>query len=107
VFGLIVVDKSTLSVAVFALVFGATFLVTAPLTVVFVTDNFGARHLGALTGLITMVHQVCGGIGAYLGAAAFDATGGYQAAFWLMFALSMIALVLTGSLQRSPKRSVI
>jgi predicted MFS family arabinose efflux permease len=107
VFGLIVVDKSTLSVAVFALVFGATFLVTAPLTVVFVTDNFGPRHLGALSGLITMVHQVCGGIGAYLGAAAFDATGGYQAAFWLMFALSMIALVLTGSLQRSPKRSVI
>ena len=61
VFGLIMVDQSAVSVAVFALVFGATFLVTAPLTVVFVSESFGTRHLGALTGLITMVHQICGG----------------------------------------------
>ena len=34
VFALVMVDQSPLSVAIFALVFGATFLVTAPLTVV-------------------------------------------------------------------------
>ena len=100
VFGLIVADQSTLSVAIFAFVFGTTFLVTAPLTVVFVSDSFGTRHLGALTGLITMVHQGCGGIGAYLGAAAFDATGGYTIAFAVMFAASLLALVLTLMLQR-------
>ena len=103
VFGLIAVDQSTVSVAVFALIFGATFLVTAPLTVVFVAESFGKRHLGALTGLITMVHQVCGGIGAYLGAAAFDATGGYTIAFWTMLVLSVLALVLT-LLLRQPQR---
>ena len=69
VFGLIAVDQSTLSIAVFALVFGATFLVTAPMTVLFVRDQFGMKHLGALTGLITMVHQIFGGIGAWGGAA--------------------------------------
>lgn len=95
VFGLVLVDQSTVSVAILALVFGATFWVTAPLTVVFVADNFGRKHLGSLTGLITMVHQMCGGIGAYLGAAAFDKTGGYDAAFWFMAAISLIALVLT------------
>lgn len=100
VFGLIVADQSTLSVAVFALVFGASFLVTAPLTVVFVSESFGKRHLGALTGLITMVHQVSGGAGAYLGAAAFDATGGYTIAFAAMFVLSAVALALTLLLQR-------
>jgi predicted MFS family arabinose efflux permease len=100
VFGLIVADQSTLSVAIFALVFGATFLVTAPLTVVFVSESFGKRHLGALTGLITMVHQTCGGMGAYLGAAAFDATGGYTIAFWIMFVVSLIALILTLMLRR-------
>jgi predicted MFS family arabinose efflux permease len=107
VFGLIVADQSTVAVAVFALVFGATFLVTAPLTVVFVSESFGKRHLGALTGLITMVHQVSGGIGAYFGAAAFDATGGYTIAFWVMFALSSIALVLTLMLRRPARASAV
>jgi hypothetical protein len=34
------------------LVFGATVLVTAPLTILFVRDAFGTRSLGALAGLI-------------------------------------------------------
>ena len=95
VFGWIAIDQSPLSIAVFALVFGATFLVTAPLTVVFVRESFGTRNLGALTGLITMVHQIFGGIGAYAGAAIFDATGTYDAAFLLMLASALVALMLT------------
>lgn len=100
VFGLISADQSPLSVAVFALVFGATFLVTAPLTVVLAANFFGARHLGALTGLITMVHQIFGGLGAWLGAAIFDATGGYGNAFAIMCALSALALALCIPLAR-------
>lgn len=95
VFGLVMVDQSPASVAIFALVFGATFLVTAPLTVVFVTQFFGARHLGALTGFVTMVHQIFGGLGAWMGAAIFDATGGYDRAFAAMLAASALALVLS------------
>src|SRR3954447_6363038 len=60
VFAWIAFDQSPPSIAVFALVFGATFLVTAPLTVVFVRESFGTRHLGAIAGLITMAHQICG-----------------------------------------------
>jgi predicted MFS family arabinose efflux permease len=103
-FGLIMVDQSELSVAVFALVFGATFLITAPLTVVFVQLSFGTRHLGALTGLITMVHQIFGGIGAFLGAAVFDATKRYDDAFAIMLVASALALLLTLMLKR-PKVS--
>jgi predicted MFS family arabinose efflux permease len=95
VFGLIAVDQSAVSIAVFALVFGATFMVTAPMTVLFVRDHFGMKHLGALTGLITMVHQIFGGIGAWGGALIFDATGTYDAAFVLALAVSSLALVLT------------
>ncbi len=105
VFGLVIVDQSAVSVAVFALVFGATFLVTAPLVVVFVSESFGTRHLGALSGLITMVHHIFGGIGAYLGAAVFDATGSYDSAFSIMLAVSLLALLLT-LLLRQPRRSV-
>ena len=102
VFALVMVDQSPISVAVFALVFGATFLVTAPLTVVFVSESFGTRHLGALTGLITMVHQIFGGLGAYLGAAVFDLTGNYDTAFATMFAVSLFALLLTLLLRQPP-----
>ena len=101
VFGLIAIDQSPLSIAIFALVFGATFLVTAPLTVLFVRDSFGTKHLGMLTGLITMVHQISGGIGAYGGALVFDYAGSYRAAFILMLVASAIALVLTLMLRRS------
>ena len=105
VFGLIALDQSPLSISVFALVFGATYFVTAPLTVLFVRDSFGTRHLGALTGLITMVHQIFGGIGAWGGALVFDATGSYDAAFVLMLAVSVLALVLTPLLRRPTSSS--
>ncbi len=107
VFGLLMLDQSTISVAVFALVFGATFMVTAPLTVVFVSQNFGTRHLGALTGLITMVHQIFGGIGAYLGAAVFDGTGTYDIAFAIMLGASVLALVLTAMLRKPCSRAAV
>ena len=100
VFALVMVDQSPVSVAVFALVFGLTFLVTAPLTVVFVRESFGTKNLGALTGLITMVHHVCGGIGAYIGASIFDATSRYDIAFVIMLVTSAIAVVLTLALRR-------
>ena len=101
-FALLLVDQSTISVAIFALVFGVTFLVTAPLTIVFVKESFGTRNLGALTGLITMVHHICGGLGAYAGAAVFDATGTYNATFVFMLVISALAVVLTLMLQRRP-----
>jgi predicted MFS family arabinose efflux permease len=104
VFGWIALDQSTPSVAVFALLFGATFLVTAPLTSVFVRESFGIKNLGALTGLITMVHQIFGGIGAYAGAAIFDATGAYDAAFVLMLVSAAVALALTLMLRRTSGR---
>jgi predicted MFS family arabinose efflux permease len=101
VFGWIAIDQSPPSVAVYALVFGATFLVTAPLTAVFVRESFGTKSLGALTGLITMVHQIFGGVGAYAGAAIFDATGGYDAAFIAMLVSAVAALALALMLRRS------
>ena len=100
VFAWIAIDQSPLSIAVFALVFGATFLVTAPLTVLFVRESFGTRNLGALAGFITMTHQIFGGLGAYAGAAIFDATGGYDAAFVVVLACTAVALALTLMLRR-------
>jgi predicted MFS family arabinose efflux permease len=101
-FALILVDQSLASIAVFALVFGFTFLMTAPLLVIFARDAFGMRNLGSVTGLIVMIHHMCGGLGAWIGAALFDAQGGYDGAFAVMFASSIAALLLTLALSRKP-----
>jgi predicted MFS family arabinose efflux permease len=103
IFALILINQSAAMVTLFALIFGFTFLVTAPLTVPFVAESFGTKKLGALTGLITMVHHICGGLGAYLGAALFDASGGYDRAFFVMMASSIVAIALTFCLNR-PQR---
>ena len=100
VFGWIAFDQSLLSITIFALVFGSTFLVTAPLTVVFVRENFGTKNLGALAGVITMVHQISGGLGAYAGASIHDATGTYDLAFIVALIWTTAALVFTFMLRR-------
>lgn len=92
-FGMIPFVQGPAAIAAFALLFGITFWVTAPLLVVFVRDAFGIRHLGALTGLITSVHHVCGGLGAFFGAVLFDADGSYQRAFLAMGAGAVLAFV--------------
>ena len=100
IFAAVLLDQSTPTVAVFALLFGATFLVTAPLTVVFARWAFGTRHLGAITGLITMVHHAAGGLGALVGGLLFDAQGSYRATLWLMLATSLAGALLSLGLGR-------
>jgi len=95
IFTLILVDRSPLSIAVFALGYGVTFWATAPLTVIFVRDLFGNRNLGLISGLVTMAHHIAGGLGALTGAMLFDTDGDYLAAFWLMLVLSVIASGVT------------
>lgn len=100
IFGAVVVDQQAPTIAVFALLFGTTFWMTAPLTLIFVRSAFGTGHLGALSGLIVMIHHMCGGLGALTGAMLFDAQGHYQTAFALMLALTMLAAVLTLGLRK-------
>src|SRR5262245_58256045 len=99
-FALIEVDQSPIAVAAFALLFGLTFLMTAPLLVVFARAAFGMGNLGSITGLIVMVHHMFGGLGAWIGATVFDAYGTYDWAFGLMFASSLLACLFSAALAR-------
>lgn len=99
-FGWVLIDQSQLSVAVFALLYGATYWITAPLAMVFARDAFGTRNIGALAGLITMIHHMAGGLGAITGAAWFDMYGSYDAVLGLLAALSALAILLTLPLAR-------
>lgn len=94
-FTLIIVSQSTIAIVVFALLYGFTFLITAPLTITFAGSMFGAPRLGMMSGIINMVHHIAGGLGALIGGIVFDARGSYDLAFILMLALAVIASALT------------
>ena len=94
-FALIILNQSTPAIVVFALLYGFTFLITAPLTVTFAGSMFGAPRLGMMSGIINMVHHIAGGLGALIGGIVFDARGSYDDAFILMLALSVLATALT------------
>ncbi len=95
IFALILPFQGTPAILVFGLLYGFTFLITAPLTVVFLGNIYGPHRLGTLTGTVSMIHQITGGLGAFAGGWIFDQTGAYDIAFVLMLALSLAATVFT------------
>ena len=101
IFALIIAVQNRPVILVFALLYGFTFLMTAPLTVIFSREIFGATRLGTVSGVISMVHQIFGGLGALVGALIFDYLGSYDSAFVLMLALSIAATALSPLLHRS------
>ena len=78
-----------------ALLYGATFWITAPLVVVFAREISGPALLGTVSGLITMVHHAMGGLGALAGASIFDLYGSYHRAIVALLVISVAALALT------------
>jgi len=99
-FGLVTVTTSVVAIIGFALIYGFTFWITAPLTIVFVRKYFGTAHLGMLTGIVAMVHHGAGGLGAYAGGIIYDVFGSYQVIFQIMLMVSFAALLTTWLLSR-------
>jgi MFS family permease len=75
----------------FALTFGFTLLITAPLTATLMGRLYGFSHVGLITGFITTVHHVGGGFWTYMGGVIFDQTGSYHMAFVLSAIMALVA----------------
>jgi len=101
VFTLVMLMPTPTTIILFALCYGITFWITAPLTVVFVQQYFGRADLGVLSGIIIMTHQAAGGAGAYLGGAVYDAFGDYHHVFVWMVVLSVSAFWFTWQIRRT------
>ena len=93
IFSLVVISDAPAAVVTFGLMYGFTFMMTAPLAPIYLTRGFGNRNLGALTGTANMVHQMAGGVGAVVAGVMFDAYGSYHSTWILALALSVIAYV--------------
>ncbi len=104
IFALILPLQSTPAILAFGLLYGFTFLITAPLTVVFLGNIYGPSRLGTLTGMVSMIHQIAGGLGALAGGWIYDVTGNYNVAFILMLALSLAAAALTLAVREPLRR---
>ena len=103
-FALVLYWQTTPGIIVFGLLYGFTFLITAPLGVVFVGNIFGTARLGTLAGTISMTHQIAGGLGAFAGGWIFDTWGSYNGAFALLLGLSLAATGLTLAVRERPGR---
>ena len=107
IFAFIIYFQGNAAVIAFALLYGFTFLITAPLTVVFAGSIFGPSRLGVVSGTISMIHQIAGGLGAFVGAWIFDQWGSYDRAFGLMLALTVVAMALTLMIKQERPRELL
>ncbi len=85
---------SHISLYVFALVMGATWLGTVPLTSGIVAQIFGVRYIGTLFGLVFLGHQLGGFFGAWLGGSIYDATQSYAWMWAISIALGVASVLL-------------
>jgi MFS family permease len=99
-FAIVLLSQETFAIVTAALLYGLTFWMTAPLVVVFARLFCRFALLGAVSGLITMVHHFAGGIGALFGARVFDVSGSYDGAMWVMLVFSLLGLSLCPLLGR-------
>jgi MFS family permease len=95
---------SPITFYVFAVGFGFTLLITAPLTTTLVGRLYGFTHMGLISGFITTIHHLGGGFWAFMGGVLFDKTGSYQITFALSAALAVIAII--SSLAIKEKRHI-
>jgi MFS family permease len=77
-FGVLLAAREPWQLYLFALLFGATFFTTAPLTATLVGQLFGPAHQGLIFGAVNLFHHTAGALGAYAGGLTFDRTGSYQ-----------------------------
>jgi len=94
-FILILSHQNLYTFYIFAVMFGFTFLITAPLTTTLVGKLYGFSHIGLISGFITMIHHMAGGLWAYIGGWSFDMTGSYRWSFIVSAVMAGIALIGT------------
>ena len=90
----------------FAAFMGLTFLSTVPPTAGLVTKFFGTANLATLFGLVMLVHQLGGFLGAYLGGKIFDATGSFDLVWYIDVVLAIGAALIHLPIKEAPVERV-
>lgn len=83
----------------FAMVGGAAWLATVPLTTALTADVYGIRNVGVLSGLVFMAHQIGGAAAIQVAGILRDVTGNYDLSFALAGATLAFATVASFSIR--------
>jgi MFS family permease len=79
----ILTPMTPFTVLLFAVVMGALWLATVPLTSGLVAEIYGVRYMGTLYGLVFLSHQIGSFVGIWLGGRMYDLTGDYTLVWWV------------------------
>ena len=85
---------SVATVLLFSAAMGLLWLSTVPPTQQLVAIMFGTRYMATLFGFVFFSHQVGSFLGVWLGGLLYDATGTYDAVWWISVALGVFAAVV-------------
>ena len=88
----LIVLPGAMAMWAFAVIGGASWLATVPLTTGLTADVYGVRNVGTLGGLINFSHQMGGGAAVLLFGLTFDRLGTYDPAF----AVGAVCLLVAG-----------
>jgi len=87
---------------IFAAAIGFLWLGTVPLTSGLVAQIFGTRYMATLFGIVFLSHQVGAFLGVWLGGRMFDATGSYEAVWWIAIALGFVSAAVHMAIDDRP-----
>ena len=79
----ILLPMTPLTVIVFSIVMGSTWLATVPVTAGLVGYIYGLRYMGTLYGIVFFSHQLGSFLGVWLGGWMYDLYGSYDAVWWI------------------------
>ncbi|HOV04690.1 MAG TPA: MFS transporter [Kaistiaceae bacterium] len=98
----VMTPPSAASILVFGAAMGLLWLSTVPPTTGLITVMFGVRYMGTLYGFVFLSHQVGAFIGVWLGGLLYDATGSYDAVWWVSVALGVAAAIIHWPISERP-----
>ncbi len=94
----LVIFPGSIGLWTFAIIGGASWLATVPLTTALTSEIYGYKKLGSLVGLITMSHQIGGAAAVLLFGIVFDHYGSYDLGLWVGVITLIIASMASFSI---------
>lgn len=104
----ILLPMTPLSVLLFSAAMGSLWLATVPLTSGLVAHLYGLRYMGTLYGIVFLSHQLGSFLGVWLGGRMYDATGSYDAVWWIGVGVSAFSAIVHLPIRedRAPGRAI-
>jgi MFS family permease len=98
----LLLPQTPVNVIIFACLMGLLWLSTVPPTNALVAIMFGTRHLGLISGIVFLSHQLGSFLGVWLGGYLRDLTGSYDAVWWIGVGLGIFAAIVHWPIAEKP-----